>query len=72
MLMTIPMIAKSKNPEELIQYMKTGDKIGLDNSLFGETVYYVWADGYKCMYNAEESLNMKDLSKRNCRLKKGG
>lgn len=70
MLMIVPMKAKSKKPEELIKYLKIGEKIHYDYDLFGESEYYVWADGYKCQYNAEESLNKEDLTKKNCRLKK--
>lgn len=71
MLMIVPMKAKSKNPEDLIKHMKMGEKIHCDNDLFGEYEYYVWADGYKCQYNAEESLHKKDLpEKGNCRLRK--
>ena len=68
MLMTTPMKRKSKNPDELIQYMKMGDKIELETDISGEYQYYIWTDGYKCMYNAEESLNIEDLQEGNCRV----
>ncbi len=37
-------------------------------SPFGEDIYH-FVDGFKCMYNGVESLDVSDLTKGRCRLR---
>lgn len=37
-------------------------------SPFADDIWH-FANGYKCLYNGEESLDIEDLPKRSCRLK---
>ena len=72
MLKHYPMKVTAKKSDDLLKYLKIGDKIGYEQSINGEIEYYAWINGYKCLYNAETSLEKKELpNKGNCR-RKGG
>lgn len=59
-----------KKPEPLIPFATKEDPvIHVESDWIKGTTYYVWTNGYKCLYNGKEGINKADLSKGRCRLR---
>ena len=59
-------MCKCKNCEMLIDHEPIKVVTWRSTSPFGEDIYH-FVDGFKCMYNGVESLDVNDLCKGRCR-----
>ena len=61
---------ESKQPESLIPFATEEDPvIHVESDWIKGTMYYVWTNGYKCLYNGNEGLHQSDIAKGKCRLR---